>query len=202
MANANYLSSISITMWLVVILIIIFRLRQKSVAMCLVASVFFVILTNFVPFYHGFSMVQLFQGMFSDLSVATCIVFTIYWFKLVFKLKLTPVDQYTAIVLVILGLALYLTTLDILPFDLYDLGYYPHFSLVVLILLMLLFWSLNKIFAWVWLLALCGFYFKIQASSNLWDYLIDPVLWLNVIILGIMQYFKGKEIKVEHNQFQ
>ena len=47
------------------------------------------------------------------------------------------------------------------------------FSAVILFLILF-----NRILGYVWLLALIGFYFKLQSSNNLWDYLYDPLLWL------------------------
>ena len=54
------------------------------------------------------------------------------------------------------------------------------FSAVILFLILF-----NRILGYVWLFALIGFYFKLQSSNNLWDYLYDPLLWLVLLTNGV-----------------
>lgn len=147
------------------------------------SSLFFVLLlvgSNLIPLYHGSSLVELLRGAIGDVSTASgvlmlFIILNQFNFS---EVKFTVLNSWEKIGLGLLGTLLYLSTFGFINFDLYHLGYLSplmllFFSAVILFLILF-----NRILGYVWLFALIGFYFKLQSSNNLWDYLYDPLLWL------------------------
>ncbi|MBX9867893.1 MAG: hypothetical protein K2Y14_13350 [Burkholderiales bacterium] len=154
------------------------------------SSLFFVLLlvgSNLIPLYHGSSLVELLRGAIGDVSTASGVLmlFIILNQFNFTEVKFTVLNSWEKIGLGLLGTLLYLSTFGFINFDLYHLGYLSplmllFFSAVILFLILF-----NRILGYVWLFALIGFYFKLQSSNNLWDYLYDPLLWLVLLTNGV-----------------
>jgi len=154
------------------------------------SSLLFVLLlvgSNLIPLYHGSSLVELLRGAIGDVSTASGVLmlFIILNQFNFTEVKFTVLNSWEKIGLGLLGTLLYLSTFGFINFDLYHLGYLSplmllFFSAVILFLILF-----NRILGYVWLLALIGFYFKLQSSNNLWDYLYDPLLWLVLLTNGV-----------------
>lgn len=161
------------------------------------SSLLFVLLLmgiNFIPMYHGNSLIELLRGVVGDLSVASgglllLIMANQFEFSKIKKPVLNGPEKFF---LMLLGGALYLSTFGFISFDLYHLGYLApqmllFFSSVTLGLIML-----NRRLGYIWLISVISFYFRLQASNNLWDYLYDPVLWAVLVVDMLMRLFKPK----------
>lgn len=81
--------------------------------------------------------------------------------------------------LAVLGALFYFDALSQSGLGLYGWGYHPAFMLAALAGLALLLWWLRQSFLLVLLgLGSLAYSLGLMESSNLWDYLLDPVLWL------------------------
>lgn len=149
----------------------------------LFSLIFVIILVLYCPLYHQFTLIQLFKGIIGNLSVVSLCLLIILLMCIVFSNKLLNMsaifNYHFAIILVILAGLIYLSTFDFIPFDLYSLGYFPNqVTLICFGIIGFYFWYYARLYAWIWLIALISFYFKILPSNNLCDYLFDPLLWL------------------------
>jgi len=154
------------------------------------SSLFFVLLlvgSNLIPLYRGSSLVELLRGAIGDVSTASGVLmlFIILNQFNFAEVRCAVLNSWEKIGLCLLGTLLYLSTFGFIDFDLYHLGYLSplmllFFSAVILFLILF-----NRILGYVWLFALIGFYFKLQSSNNLWDYLYDPLLWLVLLTNGV-----------------
>ena len=161
------------------------------------------LVVSVIPLYHGSTLAQISRGIIGDLSISGLLVQIVIWINYIIRLPVmgsllcgnnqsslkewrrSPIlylvnilPRRFCLIIFILGLILYLAAFSFIPFDLYALGYYPKYLLVVVFILQLIFWQIKRVFAVIWLIALVAFYYKLQTSINLWDYLLDPILWL------------------------
>lgn len=190
---ADFIAISNNTLLLTALLFLIIRLVNKSQQYgCYIITILILLFIVLVPIYHGFTLAQVARGIVGDLSITGLIMQCAIWVNYIRNSKSNvyykipcKVDFFNdilshkfCIIIFILGLVLYLTTFNFIPFDLYAWGFYPTYLLVLIFILELIFWQINKIFAFIWLVALAAFYYKLQVSINLWDYLLDPILWL------------------------
>lgn len=82
---------------------------------------------------------------------------------------------------VITGTVLYPSAMGFTEFDLYAFGYTRPMAWGVILLSVLLMACRQQLPALFFLLAVIAHEFHLQESPNLWDYLIDPWLWLFAI---------------------
>ena len=138
-----------------------------------------------LPCYQGMTLVQILRGTFGDLSLTGLLVLCLL--GLCGVKNINPIiflPKPLCVFLVTLGAVLYLATFSYIKIDLYALGFAPTTSvLCIFFLIELLTWYISPLFAIIWLIALIAFYFQLQTSINLWDYLLDPLLWLIMIRL-------------------
>ncbi|MCC2625549.1 MAG: hypothetical protein K0R14_1422 [Burkholderiales bacterium] len=164
--------------FLLLIFTVPLNLIVKNKIAQLVLMILFSIFVLFIPIYHTMTVVNVVRGVIGDLSISG-LLFLLFWAFIYFtKLPIDLFNRKFCLVIVLIGLVLYLSVLDIFPLDIYGFGYLPRGFLVVIFLLCILFLRVNYAFALIWLVALIAFLVKLQNSANLWDYLIDPVLWL------------------------
>lgn len=84
---------------------------------------------------------------------------------------------------VVASLVLYPSALGLTRIDAYGWGWAPYRLVeVVALITIFLLWKKNR-FGVLLLLALGAFAFHLQASTNLWDYLIDPVFGVVSVII-------------------
>jgi hypothetical protein len=154
-----------------------------------ILSILIAIFVVWVPVYNNFSLVKICRGELGDLSLTSLIVLAHFQLQKIYPCgDLKTVSLSFAWLLGIAGLLLYLSTLGIIPVDLYSWGYFPRLLLGLFILAELMLWWSSKLNAWFWLIALIAFLLKLQSSSNLWDYLFDPILWL-ISVGTILKHF-------------
>ncbi len=127
---------------------------------------------------NGMPMLYYFRALFGNLSLlSTCFFMYQVWHFISPNTRINiSLSHYGFIA--ITGLALYITALGLGPFDLYALGY--GMSTMWLLLGLLLIVSIYiqaKMITLIWILSVIIFFADIFESDNLWDYLIDPVIW-------------------------
>ncbi|MBX9677375.1 MAG: hypothetical protein K2X38_01340 [Gemmataceae bacterium] len=130
-----------------------------------------------VPFGRT-SLVGLSRGVLGDLSLSMQALLLIGVFRIVGMRHplLRPWRRDAAFGMFLVETALILSTLGILPFDLYGLGYAPQTLLIVLLATMVGMWRAEPACALALLAGCLAFAVGGMASPNLWDYLIDPLI--------------------------
>lgn len=149
------------------------------------------IVTLYLPVYQGHTIVVLLRGVLNDLSITSLVVLVSMLYHTIFMPdKASKINRYFAMSVIVLGSLLYLSTFGFIAFDIYALGYLPsYYVLLGFIGLELFLFYFASSYAWLWLLALTAYALKLEASINLWDYLLDPVLW----ILCVISLFNRRE---------
>lgn len=157
-------------------------------------SIFILLFVSlYLSVYNGFTLVQLFRGMFGDLSITTLFILFFWLRNFTFIGKCRAIDHKFALIVTLSGSILYLSTFGFISFDLYDLGYFPNgLFLITFIAFELYLWRYNRRYAYFWLISLVAFYFKLENSNNFWDYLFDPVLWVICLIRVFLPKVKTK----------
>lgn len=118
-------------------------------------------------------------------------------FEKIFKRKIFSARDWRAVWIFGVGasLVLYPSALGLTRLDTYSWGWaHNGFVAVVALTTIVLLWKKNGLGVLL-LLALGAFAFHLQASTNLWDYLIDPVF--GVIAFGMMAregYLKKRRV--------
>jgi hypothetical protein len=183
--TAHLIASSANLAFLLLIFTVPLNLVVKNKITKSILMVFFSMLVLFVPVCYGMTIVGIVRGVIGDLSVSG-LLFLLFGVIIYFtKPSIDLFNRKFCLVIVLIGLVLYLSVLDIIPLDIYGFGYLPRGVLVVIFFLCIFFLWVNYVFALIWLVALIAFSVKLQNSVNLWDYLIDPVLWF-ICVYGLI----------------
>jgi hypothetical protein len=78
----------------------------------------------------------------------------------------------------IIGCILYLSTLGFIDFDIYNYGFNSNLMLLIFTITCIITIINNVIIGYIWTLCAVFFLYKLTPSNNLWDYMLDPLLWL------------------------
>ncbi|MEY4730186.1 MAG: hypothetical protein RL020_1344 [Pseudomonadota bacterium] len=89
------------------------------------------------------------------------------------------------------GLLLYASALGFMRIDLYAWGYQARWLALVAVILALALWASAPIVSWALAFALLAFALQIGASRNLWDYLLDPILFFTAVYLLVRHFIRG-----------
>ena len=139
------------------------------------------VLVCFVSLFEGHSLLFIVRGITGGASITTLLVLAVIACNLFFKTKFIIFTRTSAIVVLVAGILLYTSSLGLIPFDIYDYGFMPNKYFLLILLLVLLFIArTNKVLAVIMLLAIFAYYFKLQLSVNIWDYLLNPLFILFV----------------------
>lgn len=97
-----------------------------------------------------------------------------------------------ALLLVLLAAGFYPSALGAIHFDIYRFGFEPRLMLIVLAAVALLAWQWRQYFLLASIVtAVLAFRFRILESTNLWDYLFDPILVLYCgawLVISLLQF--------------
>lgn len=158
--------------------------------------VFFVfVFVRYMPVYEGMSVAYMVRGILGDLSITTMfLILTFLYSEIRGSNNCYKINNGIWLSIFIIDLILCLSVFGCIPIDIYSSGYFPKELLIFYLIMQVLFWQINRRFAMFWLLATVGYIFKMLPSPNLWDYLIDPVLWL--ISLTFLIIFGFSKIKL------
>ncbi|MBK7414993.1 MAG: hypothetical protein IPJ38_07600 [Dechloromonas sp.] len=114
----------------------------------------------------------------------------------------TPLSQRPALYLVLFGLIFYPTALGWGPFDPYALGYQPLTLLAALIPIAVALWWRRQN-TWLIILALDLAGYASGLFPNLWDALLDPLLFLVAVLVisrGLMQRVVSARLTAKDTQ--
>ena len=150
-----------------------------------------------IPLY-GLSIAQWLRSAVGDLSVLTMVILLNILSKRLFDFNLLkPVSrQYLLWGIVITGTLFYPFALGVGSVDPYHYGFAPVGLSVLLTLLSIVSWIAGKRdLAVVVLLPLLSFNLQMLESGNLWDYVIDPVLFMYALVQSVNYFWKNRLIK-------
>ena len=138
----------------------------------------------FIPVY-GLSITQWLRSVEGDLSVLSLVIFVNILAQRLFNFTLVEPASRNKLLLgvVLIGLVFYPLALGVSAFDPYRLGYSPVLMSVLLCLISVVAWykSLPAL-AIILLLPLVAFNMHMLESTNLWDYLLDPILLIYAVV--------------------
>lgn len=188
------LTGISLLLSAMLLRVLIFFKLKKQTGYFIAILLFAV---SFISF-SGDSINFYFRGLFNDLSITTLILLTYYFIQPDANSKQT---QPLFFLIAITGLFFYPAVLGLGPVDPYSWGYInkDHGLLPPVLFLILLaglmFFSLFKNYS-VLLLSLVlttlAYQFGILESRNLWDYLLDPLIFIYALATIPKLLFHGQ----------
>jgi hypothetical protein len=143
----------------------------------------------FVP-YSGYSISLYLRGFFNDLSITTVMLLLFYLFK-----PEQPKQQslYFYLIVAFTGLLLYPMSLGLGPVDPYGWGYFSAqtnllsaiiFIVILAFILILSYIKRYSLLLIILVTTLLAWQLKLLESHNLWDYLIDPLVWLYALYVS------------------
>jgi hypothetical protein len=138
----------------------------------------------FLP-VSGLSIAQWLRSVLGDLSVFTLVLFLNFLAQRFFKRNFINPESRRKLLLgiAVAGAAFYPLALGVSSFDPYHLGYSPIFMASLLCLASIVSWvRARHDLAIILLLPLLAYNFGMYESSNLWDYLLDPVLLIYAVV--------------------
>lgn len=121
------------------------------------------------------------RAYIGDLSITSTVFFGAYVFQRGFGKNIYNAAEakYLQNLVVLLGLLLYPFALGMGQFDPYRFGYHPQVLAIVLFFSAVYFWHKAYYFLlFVVTSVVLGFLLGLLESNNLWDYILDAVLWL------------------------
>lgn len=184
----NFIQISMYTLFSAWIIINLTPLAKKSLFFSTVSFLILVIAVNIIPIYNNSSFVSILRGAAGDLSITSGIIMIFLIQRSVLILLYKPIKPILYLpermFIAIIGLLLYLSTFGFINLDIYHFGYLSKQVFVVPIIIFLLIIA-NRKLGIAWLIGFIAYYFKLQSSNNLWDYMIDPILWLSVVSLFI-----------------
>ncbi len=141
------------------------------------------------------SIAEFVRGMTGDLSITSLVLLTAYIVRRLFSKQLFLADQSLRfyILISVVGILFYPMALGLGDFDPYSLGYQSTGFLLGLLVVAVFSWIKNQtlMFVCISLAEICyglGWY----ESTNLWDYLIDPLLSLFSAVACLKYFFRQR----------
>jgi hypothetical protein len=159
------------------------RIRQGGIALLLLFGLL-------VPI-NGFSVAQWLRSVVGDLSVLTLLVFLNILMQRLFNFSLLGASSRKLLLVgvVIIGVVFYPLALGLTAYDPYQLGYSPILLSVLLISTSLLAWlRSHRDLAVILLLPLIAYNLHLLESTNLWEYLLDPVLLIYALVQTLVGF--------------
>lgn len=166
----------------------------------LVAVALLLLIGLFLPL-NGLTFAQWLRSVVGDLSVLTLLIFAHILLSRLFSYDFIAPNALHNLLLgiVLVGVVFYPLTLGLSHFDPYQLGYQSLIIPAFLCILSLAAWlAVQRVLAVVLLLPLLAFNLQLFESNNLWDYLMDPVLFVYAVvqIIRIFVWSRFVSIKV------
>jgi len=151
---------------------------------------------------RGFSLLFWSGSLMAKVSVPLIGLLLALMIERLFSCTLfSPWEWRTSWIFGILGsLVLYPAALGLGPIDPYCWGWGNNFFLLAIAALVLFFLVTQNRFALLMLLALAAFDMELQDSTNLWDYLIDPVYAGLALVMGMRSLFINE--RPQESRFQ
>jgi hypothetical protein len=129
------------------------------------------------------------RGIFGDSSITALLFYIAFILQQNFSWQLCRPDELVLLrrLLTVTALLLYPLALGLTDFDSYSLGYANPWLLAILFIMALLLWWRTYYFLAISLTAsVAAWSLQMLESGNLWDYLLDPVF----VVLLLLTYIK------------
>ncbi len=178
------LSGISLLLSVIVLRILLFLKVKKQTALFILLLVYVI---SFIP-VSGYSINLYLRGLLNDLSISSLVLMGYYIFTMGSDSSQTrPILNLIAIT----GLFFYPMALGFGPIDPYSWGYLNNSHgtitplIFILLLALLVFFSCYKKQTLMLLcvtLSILAYQLQLLESRNLWDYLLDPVIFFYALI--------------------
>lgn len=180
---ANIIGDINSLGVMLLLSAIISKIFLKNKVLLFLLLVILSIILLRLPVYYGTTFIMFIRGILGDLSICGLIILfllaILYFTNLNIDILL---PKSICAIFTGIGFILYLSTLGYIKTDIYAFGYEPNiYILIMLFCLMLIIWHFSWLFAISFLIGIMSYHFKVQLSTNLWDYIFDPILWLIMI---------------------
>ncbi|MGB8338438.1 MAG: hypothetical protein WCD07_07170 [Burkholderiales bacterium] len=130
-------------------------------------------------------------GMLSQLSAAFTFLLFVGLTQFVHGFPPPAMSPWLFAVVALVGLLLYASALGFLRTDIYAWGYQARWLALASGLLALLLWPGAPLVSWAMAFALLAFALGIGASRNLWDYLVDPIMFFTAVYFFIRYLWRG-----------
>jgi hypothetical protein len=158
-----------------------FRRRLGFVAVLLALGLFLPV--------SGLTIAQWLRSVTGDLSVLTLVMFSNILAQRLFNFKLVQTTSKNLLLLsvAVVGVVFYPMALGVSAFDPYHLGYAPVLMSALLCLASIIAWlSVKRDLAIILLLPLIAYNLHLLESTNLWDYLLDPILLIYAVVQSVI----------------
>lgn len=139
----------------------------------------------------GISPATYVRSVFDDLALTTTLALLLGTAVRMGWMQRPEEGQLTVLLWVFVAMTglLYPATLGLTYFDPYRLGYAPRGLLVMVgTLTLALLWARQPLATLLLCLATLGFTLELKASTNYWDYLIDPALGIYCLVVLLRRY--------------
>lgn len=168
------------------------ELKRLRIVVAVLLVIFMLVPVN------GLSISQWLRSATGDLSVLMLVMLLNILAQRLFDFKLLSVPSRQILLwgALLVGAVFYPFALGLGPIDLYHFGYAPVGMSILLTLVSLSCWLAGKRdLAMVMLLPLLAFNLHMLESTNLWDYLLDPILLMYALVqscsrIGWQRFFK------------
>lgn len=180
----NILPLLSQVLLLIVLIVLVpgqwikaIRIRRAAIALLLLLGLF-------VP-VNGLSVAQWLRSIVGDLSVLMLVVLLNILLQRLLNFSLLGASSRKLLLMCVamIGVVFYPLALGLSAYDPYQLGYTPVLLSVLLVSLSLILWVVrHRDLAVILLLPLLAYNLHLLESTNLWDYLLDPVLLIYALV--------------------
>jgi hypothetical protein len=130
-------------------------------------------------------------GMLSQLSAVFTFLLLIGLTHFIHGFPPSAMPVWLFAVAVAVSLLLYVSALGFVRLDVYAWGYQASWLALVAALLALALWTSAPLVSWALAFALLAFALQIGASRNLWDYLLDPLMFFVAIYFFARHFLRG-----------
>jgi hypothetical protein len=195
----NVWPSIGIALLLAVLLTVMAGRFIKEDRNRLVVVALLLLMGMFIPL-NGLTSAQWLRSVVGDLSVLSWVVFFGILSRRLFSYDFIKPNAQQSLLLgiVLVGVVFYPLALGISRFDPYQLGYQSLIIPVLLCILSIAAWlAAQRILAIILLLPLLAFNLYLFESNNLWDYLMDPVLFVYALVQVIRTHVWSRFVSVK-----
>ena len=147
-------------------------------------------LLSLMPLHEGVSLAMALRGLWGDPGITT-----LQLLVLAFAGKAPPALRYgyrAPLCIALLAAALYACAIGPWNLDLYRLGYQPATLVAMLgVISLIVLWRGQSLWLWLLTIDLIAWHGGWLESTNLWDYLLDPLLMFAMLALALRNGYRA-----------
>ena len=136
------------------------------------------------------------RGLMGDFSISLIMILLFLIFRYLFRMNVNCLKNagFSALLVFFTGLFFYPMSLGLFMFDPYGSAYDPKILSLFLFVIALTAWYLEKyLVVFCICAAVLGYLFRILESDNLWDYVMDPFVFLLSIVYLVFKFIKERK---------